>query len=425
MLSSLLQAIAAADTGNWQEVEKILLGMPLHGRSEREREEILGLAMRVLEVGDFQSRWDISKLIAKLGETALDRLLPLCVDEELDPEQRWFAVRLLGDFPSLKSVLTLGEIFRQTEPTEELLTAATAALATIGSTAIPALVDLLATPDRAAAVAALAQIRTTATIEPLLTILDDTDPALRATAMEALSSFHDDRLLPIWLEKITDPVPAVRIHAITALSLRAGDLDPVATLDRLAPLLWDLNSDVCCSVAVALSRFAHPRAAEIAGERLLSGEIFPTLRSKLILCLSWLAKDLTGDLAIDYLERALILAPPAVAVEIITSIGRLELPHHRSSKVLHRYIDSQPQSSLSIDAKQALVQALGNLNDVRSVDYLIQYLNEPVDRLKFQVIAALKKISADLPAQVHTLAADRDLDPHWRSGVELCIAEWT
>jgi HEAT repeat protein len=417
----LQQAIAAAKLANWQEVERCLNAIAIDRQSLEDRLEMLDLAMQILAVEDFQSRWDISKLIAKLGNIALPPTIAICQNEDLEVEHRWFAARLLGSFSDTRAVFALVELLQQADTPPELIEIAATSLATIGVAAVPALTELLATPEKLMAIRALSQIRHSQTIAPLLTVVDDEEPAIRAIAIEALSSFHDDRLVPIWIAKLTDIAPEVRIQAAMALSLRSALNLEYELINLLSPLLWDVNLAVCVAATLALSRFQNTAAVRALGQRLQSAPISPQLRSKVILALGWIG----STEAVDYLISALKDSDSSMAVEIITSIGRIESSQIDISKILHRYIDSLDPASLSIDIKLATIEALGNLGDIISVEHIVRYLQDPSDRLKFHAIAALKKISTDLPPQILELSSQADLSPDLQSGIALCMTEWT
>jgi HEAT repeat protein len=416
---NLEQAIAAAATANWTEVERYLTTIKIDRRSPPEQAQIADLSLEILARGDFQSRWDISKILPKLGDLVLPQIIEIARDPNLDLEYRWFAVRLLGNFNSQESVFAAVDLLQsETEPAEIVEMAATA-LATIGTAAIPALANPPTDPaQQKLAIQALAQIRHSQTIDPLIRAVESEDPEVRAIAIEALSSFHREDLLPIFQAKLTDFDPGVRKQAVLALSLQpsAGE----GGVQSIAPLLWDTNLDVCLAAAAALARFQDDRSVAALGERLLTPALPASLKSQLILSLAWIA----NPRSIELLFLNLSAGNLENAVETIAHLGRIntEIP---ISKRLRQYAQTLDRSSDLLALKQVTIEALGNLGDPDSVDDLIKYLGDPDDRIKFQTIAALKKISPDLPLLIRQLSDQADLDSQLKIGVDLCVAEWS
>lgn len=63
-----------------------------------ERFQLLTLALAVLSAGDFQARWEVVKVFPGLGEIAIDPLIALLQNSEVEEECHWFVVRILGEF---------------------------------------------------------------------------------------------------------------------------------------------------------------------------------------------------------------------------------------------------------------------------------------------------------------------------------------
>jgi hypothetical protein len=47
-----------------------------------EMEAVLPIALRILEQGDFQARWDMAKVLLKLGDRVIDSLITVLENEE-------------------------------------------------------------------------------------------------------------------------------------------------------------------------------------------------------------------------------------------------------------------------------------------------------------------------------------------------------
>jgi HEAT repeat protein len=410
-------AIAAAAHGMWSEVIAALQNLPLP-EDGTSRSQILDLALQVLSAGDFEQQWEIAKLIPKLGEIAIEPLLELLNDSDIEIEDRWFVARILGEFDRSDVVAALLNTIRQGED-PELSEIATGALAKIGTSAIVALTELLTTSDCPIAVKALAQIRHSQTIEPLMSAIEHPDPQVRSQIVEALGSFHDPRIPPLLLAKLTDPAARVRQAAVVALSRRSDLTEQLDLVRQLQPLLFDLNLAVCEATALGLARLPDPLAVEVLGEVLMAARTPPSLRSQVILALGWIG---TRE-AIDRAFAALPTATPETIAQIVTSIGNTESERSYASQLLVAYLRSH-LADLSAYIKQEIASALGNLGDIHSVPELIRLLADPTERVKLYTIAAIAKLSPDIPAEILQLADRSDLLPELQLGVRMCLSHW-
>jgi HEAT repeat protein len=380
---------------------------------------MLALSLEKLTVGDFQERWEIAKILPKLGNMALQPLIDRLTDEQCDIEDRWFAARILGEFRNSTAIAALVDCLESdTEP--ELAEMAVSALGNIGTPAIVALTALLDTPSRKLAVRILAQIRHSQTLEPLIAVIDDPDPEIRTLAIEALGSFHDRRIPPLLISKLTDLAASVRRAAVIGLTMRADLTDELALVEKLQPLLFDLNLDVCSATALGLSRVSNPTVVPILGRVLKSSHTPLELQSKLVLALSWIATPI----ALDYLSDTLLTAPTNLAIEIIDRIGHIDREQTYATQLLINFLRSSEVEEHPIGIIQSIASALGNLGDSLSVDQLVQLLGTRDERIKFQAICALQKISPDLPVQIRDLATRTDLDPDLKIGIDLCLNHW-
>ncbi len=381
------RAISAADSGKWSIVIDCLQNLSLAQIDNNQ--QVLDLALQVLIEGDFEQQWDIAKIISKLGEIAVQPLLDIVNDRDLDLEDRWFGARILGEFSHPQVVTALVELVQQNED-PELTAIATGALTKIGTPAIAALTDLLSTTDRGMAVAILAQIRHSQTIEPLLAIVDDPDPQLRTLIVEALGSFHDPRIPPILITKLSDSAASVRKAAIVALSLRSDLAAELNLLQHLRPLLFDLNLAVCAATALGLSRLPDPEVVTVLTEVLASIHTPAELKSAVILALGWIGTQS----AIDSLIAALADTSADLAPEIIISISKTEQERDYASQLLISYLHSERNiCQHPAIVKQEIAAALGNLGNMNTVPDLVQLLRDPDDRVKLYTITAISKLS--------------------------------
>jgi HEAT repeat protein len=382
--SPLDRAKAVADNGNWSIAIDCLQQLSIDQITHSEL--VLDIALQVLIQGDFDQQWEIAKIIPKLGDIAVQPLLDLLNDPDIDIEDRWVVARILGEFDRPQVITALIELIQQQEDLE-LTEIAISALTKIGIPAISALTELFATPNRNAAITILAQIRHSRTIEPLIQVINDPDPQLRSLIVEALGSFHDPRIPPLLITKLTDVAATVRKAAITALCLRS-DLAAELDLSRhLRPLLFDLNLAVCQATALGLARLPDELNIEVLGSLLLSSQTPIELQSSVILALGWI-----GTMpAIDNLMAAFSRVAPSVAPEIAIAIGKTDREQIYASQVLADRLQTLDPSATII--RQEIATALGNLGNSAIVPDLILLLNDPDDRVKLYVKNAISKLS--------------------------------
>jgi HEAT repeat protein len=388
-MSHLDRAISAAEQGMWSIVIDCLQNMPLDLLEGNML--VLDLALQVVSQGDLEQQWQIAKIIPKLGEIAIQPLLGIVNDPDIDLEDRWCSARILGQFTHPQIITALIEIIRHNED-EELTAIATSSLTTIGKPAIAALTALLNAPERDIAVTILAQIRHSQTIEPLLQTVDDPDPQIRTLSVEALGSFHDRRIPPILLSKLTDVAASVRKAAVIALSLRGDLVAELALSQHLRPLLYDINLTVCQATALGLSRLPDPETVKILTEVLLAPHTPDDLRSPVILALSWIGTRA----AIDSLMLALVRGTSTnLATAIAIGIGKIATERIYASQQLVAYLYSHDNFTDRHPAivRQEIAAALGNLGNIATVPDLRKLVADPDDRVKLHAIAAIAKLS--------------------------------
>ena len=378
-----------------------------------ERQVVLDLALQVLLQGNADLQWEIAKIIPKLGKIAVPPLLEIVNDDEIDLEDRWAVVRILGSFSQPEVVMALVELISQNEDLE-LTAIAIGALTKIGTDAIVALTDLLGTADRLVAVRILAQIRHSRTIEPLLQVVDDLDPQIRTLSIEALGSFHDARIPPILLAKLTDVAASVRTAAVVALSLRSDLTAELDLLKRLRPLLFDLDLAVCGATALGLARLPDPAVVEVLTTVLLSSNTPDRLRSPIILALGWIGTRAAIDSLMAMLNLSTELAP-----EILTSISKTEQEQVYASQTLVDYLRLNQLHPAIV--KQEIAAALGNLGNPQTVSDLVQLLADPDDRVKLYTITAISKLSPTIPRSILQLVDRADISPELQVGIQMYL----
>jgi HEAT repeat protein len=390
----------------------------------------LDLALQVLRFGDFQARWDVAKLLPGFGEGAIAPLITLLRDDTADLEARWYTARILGNFAHPQAIQALITAV-QADDDEDLSQMAAAALANLGPAAISALLPLLALPTlRPLVVPALAQIRNSATIAPLLSVVDDPDASIRAIALEALGSFHDPRVPAVLVQALTDPAATVRRVAIAGLGFRPDLSNTEDWVQRLGDRLGDQDQTVGQQAAIALGRWGTPTAAALLFQALQSPYAPLDLQLDLVRALAR-----TGQAtALDYFQTCLCPTAqdadpsparhPDLYQEIVRLLGDWSTPalKPRAADLLLQTLHSPSGSSLT--QQQALALALGQLGQPQALDPLIQLLVTDDLRLRLHVIAALKRLDAPRAYAHLTELAAAAPQTNLQRGVAIALQEW-
>ncbi|MBD2592721.1 HEAT repeat domain-containing protein [Nostoc spongiaeforme FACHB-130] len=394
----LMQTQTAYDAADWSSLIQYLQQLILVD-DEQNPEYLLKLALPILEMGDFQQRWEVTKFLVRLGNIAIAPLVEILEDEEAEEELRWYAARTLGEFQNPDAIAPLVELLK-TSDDEELKAIAATALGQMGSLAISELSELLKQDDtRLLAVRSLAYIRTPETIAPLLTVVQDTEVAVRATALEALSSFHDERVPPVLITALDDVVATIRRIAVLGLSVRpdlTGELDLVT---KLQPKLYDFNIDVCSATAIALSRLGGDETTQHLFSVLMSPHTPTTLQLEIIRALVWV-ETISG---LEYLQQALNQSKSEILCqEIVTVLGRVEKPQltTKATEILLELLNSHHPAKEIAYIKSAIALSLGRLGNQQAIPSLTTLLQDSNEQVKLHAIAALKKLAPEfIPIQ--------------------------
>ncbi|MEA5595335.1 HEAT repeat domain-containing protein [Rivularia sp. UHCC 0363] len=393
-----LDAIASAVTqADWilvnQQLQQLLDKKDATQADDNELEQAVAIAMQVMRVGDFQTRWDVAKIFPKIGEKSIVPLLEILEDELADFEIRWFALRILGEFNQPEIIMSLVKLLEQTQE-EDLAMMSAQILAKIGKPAITALIELVK-PDksRLLAVKALAQIRHSEVIEPLLLVVNDSIPEVRFTAIEALSSFHQKSLIPVFIKALKDPEAKVRKEAIIALKMRAYLKQEFDLVNHLQPLLYDMNSEVCQQAILALGCMKDDVAMMALFKILNFHNTALFLKQEAIRALNW-----SGSLlALDYLKKGLESSDITVSEEIIAVLGRPESAELNSyaTSILINFLHSQREITHKSQIKLAIATSLGELGDLRALPYLEKLALDDDSRVKLYAKAAIKSVNSE------------------------------
>ncbi|MDF5706145.1 MAG: HEAT repeat domain-containing protein [Nostoc sp. S4] len=424
----LARAQTAHDAADWssliQYLQQLILGADLeHPEIIKNREHLLKLTLSILEMGDFQQRWEMTKVLTHLGNIAIPPLIEILKDEDAEEELRWYAARSLGEFQHPDAIAALVELLK-TDEEEELKALATTALGQMGSVAISSLTQLLADPDtRLLAVRSLCYISQTEIILPLLSVVQDPQAEIRAAAIEALSSFHDERVPPVLLNALDDVAATVRRVAVVGLGFRTDLCQTLDLVTRLQPKLYDLNLDVCCAAVVSLSRMGCDEAAKHLFD-LLSSQIPIRLQLETIRALSWMETPLS----LDYLQTIFHQsASQTVWQEIVIVLGRVQKSQltKPAAEILLQILRSQHPATKIANIKSAIALSLGQLGKIQAIQPLISLLADSNPSVRLHAIAALKNLNREVAYQkLQQLVNNSALTPDLQQGIAIALRQW-
>jgi HEAT repeat protein len=438
----LVQAQTAYNAADWSSLIQYLQQLILGSDSEdpevvKNRQYLLTLAISMLEVGDFQQRWEITKVLTHLGNIAIPPLIDILEDEDAEEELRWYAARTLGEFHHPEAIAALLELLK-TDEDEELKAIAATALGKMGTVAIAALSELLLEEDtRLLAVRSLSCIPQTETITPLLSVVQDSQATIRTAAIEALSSFHDERVPPILLNALDDIAATVRRAAVLGLGFRPDLREALDLVTRLQPKLYDFNLDVCCAAAVSLSRMGCDDAAQQLFKVLISPHTPLPLQLETIRALVWVGTPSS----LEYLQTAFNqITSETLWQEIVTVLGRVQKPQTtQAAEILLQILRCLRRASLReasptltqhpateiANVKSAIALSLGQLGEIQAIEPLISLLADGNTSVRLHAIAALKNLDGEATyQQLQQLANNPALTPDLQQGIAIALAEW-
>jgi len=220
--------------------------------------------------------------LGKLGEPAVKHLLPRLESDGIGV--RWAATRALGLIWQFPQLVDLGKT------DENLRLAALEALGRLGDTRVVRAIVTAARWDtdvavRQRAIKTLGQLGDTWAVDPLLAVLDDNAPSLRASAATALGQIENERAVESLTEALKDDDEVVRRKAISALgriwklpqlvrlgddseavrgraALALGRLGDMRVVQPLVAALRDQDGAACASAAMALGQLGSAQTVE-------------------------------------------------------------------------------------------------------------------------------------------------------------------
>lgn len=365
---------------------------PTQATPQPQMSATLATALEVLELGDFQERWDISKQFPQLGTEAIPHLVKLLETDEGDVDLCWFIARILGKYDRPEAICALIDLLTTTE-NEEVKSMAATTLANLGQPAIEPLYRLLGEPQwRGIAVRALAQMRDVKIIQPLLDASDDDNPEIRAVALSALLQFRDPRITPILVKALDDLSSRVRREATIGLGLRSDLLAELDLVGLLKKRLYDFDMSVCQQAAIALSR-CNNDAAAFALFQVLQSPYTPTvLQLEIVRSLSWIG----SLLALEYLRQGLQLESTSVCEAIVSSLGHIDNSRLKpiAASILINWVDSGHSALEETEVRLNLALELGRLGNKQALKPLLRLQQDKDERVRVHAISAYEKLSA-------------------------------
>ncbi|MGB3511287.1 MAG: HEAT repeat domain-containing protein [Microcoleaceae cyanobacterium] len=442
MSNFLQQAKTAAQQQNWSLVNQYLQQFLWENKSNKttsisqkekidflenpDLDAVINLAIEVLENGEFQEKWEISKLFKQIGIPAIAPLIKIIKDEDIDLEERWFVARILSDFNREEVVEVLANIIVSSE-TEDLQEMAGDGLAILGADAVDLLTDLLAKSEsRLLATKTLTKINDISTITPLLSVVKDKNNEVRIAAISALTNYCDSRIPMVLISALKDTEAKVRKEAVIGLAAYANLHQELGLVKLLQPLLWDMNFEVCQQAAIALGKIGTNAAATGLFELLKTATVPVVLKIDAVRALGWIE---TQE-ALEYLQRLLgynFLVEEQIINEIITALGKINSPElqPKATDILIEFFTSSNPLLKSFPVKKSLALALGYLGDIRALDYLIQLLENEDKSVRLHCVAAMKQLAPEIAYQKLVSWSEQvTLSSQLKAGIATALAEW-
>ncbi len=405
--------------------------------------EILNALLQALEWGDFQVRWDVSKILPKLGTIAIEPLIDLLRED--DEELQWFVVRALGAWENDQVMQALLTLLKSGSP--EVQSMAATVLAQYGDRVLALLKEAPQPPNlgeqeipkppelgvgggspeptlsKLWSARILANIRTIDTIEILLVLAVDDDPEVCCTAIEALMSFQDDRIADILIQSLQSIHSSIRKTAAEAIGF-CQSLSLDQRIELLTPLLLDFNASVCTKTAASLGRLGEGATVSLL-TTLNSSPLPIALETELVRSLLRIANPIA---LAGLFERA--QQSTSVRHELLRSLGRIQGLDLKPICV--NYLTDLMQTSLTVSDRKLAVTALGHLEQPSAIDCLVAQLITPDATLRLHILQALQQIDRTLEETIVLTKivqklqdiSNQDASTPWRSGLKFAITEW-
>lgn len=341
----------------------------LRNLSLEERESIpLEFALQVLELGSFEDKWIISKVLVNHGEAVIQPLKNIILDENADTDSRWYGLKILSQIQHPEIILIVTELLAKTQE-EDLITIATETLVSQGKQSITFLSQLLTQSDyRLLATKALTQIPRQDVIQPLLSLVNDDDSTIRSIVISSLGNFDTPEIKIALINALKDYASSVRKEAVMALALKLKSTEDVELINLITPLLEDIDLSVAQQTAISLSRCHHPIAIQSLEKVLSSPHTPQPLKITIVKALGWIG---TFE-SIESLGKAIYSLDISITLPIINILGRLTKPSLKSQAVviLSNFYYSQSSTLDYPQILQALCYSLKQLGSIEGISIL-------------------------------------------------------
>ncbi len=357
--------------------------------------QTLKALLDLLEVGDFQERWDVAKRLPSFGQPALEGTLALLRSHPEDDELAWFAAQVIGQFHSSEALSALLELLTSTTTDEDVKGMAARTLANLGAVAIAPLSELLEEERwRLLGIRTLAQIRHGDVIERVAPFWNDESEEVRAQVLALLSCHRHPLLLTPVLKGVRDLSPLVRREATIVLGLQHEWLQELAPEVEIVGLLrerlLDLDLAVSQQAAIALSRVGTLEAIAALGRCLRSPQTPVPLKLEVIRALGWIQRTQS----IELLQTALSL--PSVelcleAIRVLSQVKRKRLKS-RAAKALLTWWNSHPPHRDMPRVRQAIALGLGNFQQPETEAVVRSLLEDADETVRWHAVAGCEVI---------------------------------
>lgn len=359
--------------------------------SIEERESIpLEFALQVLELGSFEDKWVISKVLVKHGEAVIQPLKNIILDENADTDSRWYGLKILSQIKHPEIILIVTELLGKTQQ-EELIGIATQTLVSQGKQSITFLSQLLTQSDyRLLASKALTQIPRKDVIQPLLSLVNDDDSTIRSIVIASLGNFDTPEIKIALINALKDYASSVRKQAVMALALKLKSTEDVELINLITPLLEDIDLSVAQQAAISLSRCHHPIAIQSL-EKVLSSPHTPTpLKITIVKALGWIG---TFE-SIESLGKAIYSLDISITLQIINILGRLTKPSLKSQAIviLRNFYYRQSSTLDYPQILQALCYSLKQLGSIEGISILQDIVTHHNLQVSLYAQSALKEL---------------------------------
>ncbi|BAQ59963.1 PBS lyase HEAT domain protein repeat-containing protein [Geminocystis sp. NIES-3708] len=351
----------------------------------------LELALKVLELGNFEEKWAIAKILVRYGKEVIAPLKEIILDEKANVEHRWYSLKILNEIKDPEIILIVTELLTTTQE-EDLLLLASQTLASQGKQSVAFLSQLLENSSyRFLATKALAQIPSVQIVKPLLSVVNDQDSTIRAIAIATLRNFDTPEIKSVMINALQDYASSVRKEAIIGLGLKLKLPEELEIVKLMFPLLYDINLSVAQQTAISLSRSNHIFTIESLNKVLRDEQIPETLKVTIVRTLSWIATPQS----LECLKEYIYISNFSITLEIITVLGRVTKSNlqNQAVTILSDFYHSNSLKLKSPEILQSLCYSFKQLNATTTIDILKAIEANGNSQVRFHAQNALQELA--------------------------------